>query len=84
MAEHFLPRTKVKTPEGDIVPDVATPEQSQKKRDVRFVLQPVWFLLAVAALVGVLLLPIDTLAWEGQVALAILAFATMSSTFNNS
>lgn len=75
MAEHFLPRSKIKTPEGDIVPDVATPEQSQKKRDVRFVLQPIWFLLAVAALVGVLLLPIESLAWEGQVALAVLAFA---------
>lgn len=77
MAEHFLPRAKVQTPEGDLIPDVATPEQSQKKRDVRFVLQPVWFLLAVAALVGVLLLPIDSLAWEGQVALAILAFAVI-------
>ncbi|WP_293773095.1 DASS family sodium-coupled anion symporter [uncultured Corynebacterium sp.] len=50
----------------------AVPE-ARKKFDVHVV----WFLLAFVALGAVLLMPIDSLAWDGRVALGMLAFAVI-------
>ncbi|MDY3128349.1 MAG: DASS family sodium-coupled anion symporter [Corynebacterium sp.] len=56
-------------------PDDAASTESKDKQKISF--SPVWLFVALAAMVGTLLLPIDDLVWTGQVSLAMLVFAVI-------